>query len=531
MPPRGIKRKLDSSPSKSSPLASPTKKSAKAQGKQRAVDPDPEPSPAPAPAPQPRQPFPRRDDPADDSDTPEPDLGDIDELPLDRQSFVTASSGDQYLIHSARTSKTSDSLLSSSIDPAFTLSSYADALEAYDTKHNATSARRNELATRAEEAASKFSDWQYELEQGFNILLYGFGSKRSVLSAFADRVRKSGDAVVVNGFDPLVTFPDIVGALEALVRVDEVEDELPKTKKGKGKAVKGKGNAVVASTGVAPPRPLPPPSQVSATECRVRRLCDSLSSPQRTRPIFLIIHNLDGPTLRLPKTLSLLALLTAHPRIHLLSSIDHIRSPLLFSSSLSNARPLYSAVDPTLGDSSSRAFTFIYHEISTLQPYTLEVSTQSLLSKILPPTVFPRLATSSSASFSPINSAIYVLKSVTTSSQKLFSLLATLQLAVIESLDSAIVRSANLAPTIHQASPQIATSLETLTERAADQLIALGGTQKVEALLSEFRDHGVVGSGVIPPEGNDDEEATVWVWIALSADELEEVLGSNQWKE
>ena len=45
-------------------------------------------------------------------------------------------------------------------------------------------------------------------------------------------------------------------------------------------------------------------------------------------PLFLLIHNLDGPMLRASKTQAVLARLAQTPNVHLIASIDHINAPL-----------------------------------------------------------------------------------------------------------------------------------------------------------------------------------------------------------
>lgn len=45
-------------------------------------------------------------------------------------------------------------------------------------------------------------------------------------------------------------------------------------------------------------------------------------------PLFIIIHNLDGPMLRATKTQTALAQMAALPGIHLVASFDHINAPL-----------------------------------------------------------------------------------------------------------------------------------------------------------------------------------------------------------
>ncbi|KAM0752498.1 origin recognition complex subunit 2 [Meredithblackwellia eburnea MCA 4105] len=523
MAPRSAKKqKLDHSPSKSSPLASPSKSSAQDKGKQRAIDP-------PSPQPDPRQ--------ESTSNGPDPD-GDDDTFAITtapdgtRKSFVSASSGDAYLLHSARPSKTGDTLLSAFIDPAFTLSSYADALEGYDTSPAATLvSQRDSLAERRASYVKNFAEWRYELEQGFNIILYGFGSKRTILNAFAERAQASANTIIVNGFDPAVVLQDLVAALEELI-VPEDKQEVVASKSRKGRASKGKGKAKTESNGTTP---AVPKLQVSAIEGRIRKLCDNIGEEEggKNRRIYVAIHNLDGPVFRTPKNLGLLALLASHPRIHLIATIDHLRAPLIFPSSLSHSRPLHNGTGfKSVTSGSSRAFTFIYHEVTTRAPYSTEVTSSGLLSRLLPQTIFPQIISASSgASFSPVNSAIYVLKSVTARSQKLFELLAQLQLATTETLDSHVARSADLNPAMHSPAPRVASSMDALQSQAVDQLIALG-VEQVEALLAEFRDHGVVRSSVVPPEETDEDlESPLWVWIALTADELEEVLESSEWRE
>ncbi len=46
--------------------------------------------------------------------------------------------------------------------------------------------------------------------------------------------------------------------------------------------------------------------------------------------LFLIVHNIDGPNLRGETNQGALAQLAAHPRVHLICSIDHINAPLLW---------------------------------------------------------------------------------------------------------------------------------------------------------------------------------------------------------
>lgn len=447
------------------------------------------------------------------------------------KSFVTASSGDAYLIASAAgPSKTSDALLSSSIDPAFTLASYSAALDAFDRSLEPELVEQREVGlSREDDIEAQFGQWTEELKAGFNVALYGFGSKKNVLDLYAESLREEGNVIVVNGFDATVTLSDIVTALEDLVKPQGLS-----TSAEKGKSARGKGKAK-AKDQEATTKPMVGAIQVSAIEGRVRRVCRALAAASReTEDIYLVVHNLDGPVLRLAKTLSLLALLAAQPRLHLVTSLNHLKATLLFPSNMVTARSTGMGSKGGLankdvgGDGDIRTFTFVYHEAATVQPYTLEVSHSDILSKLLPPSIFPRTTNiNDSSSTSLAQSTTYVLASVTDRSRKLFTLLAQLQLKSFSALDSATVRSILLTPAQHLPCPAVSTHLARLKSLARDQFLATSDDQ-VDTLLAEFMDHGVVRKGLVEPEGYEDEEGEEgrgeWVWIPLGRDELDEVV-------
>ena len=179
------------------------------------------------------------------------------------------------------------------------------------------------------------------------------------------------------------------------------------------------------------------------------------------------------------------------------------------------------------GDGDIRTFTFVYHEATTVQPYTLEVSHSGILSKLLPPSIFPRSTHANGSSSTTLaQSTTYVLASVTDRSRKLFQLLAQLQLENLSALNSTTARSILLTPAQHLPCPSVSTHLARLKSLARDQFIASSDDQ-VDTLLAEFMDHGVVRKGVVEPEGHEAEEGEEgrgeWVWIPLARDELDEI--------
>lgn len=481
MPPR--KARSTASKAATTPKSSPSKPSAKAKGKRKAEASD---AAAPSPRRRPRLAAPNAglDDDDDGSDGEDAYRDDGDDEAA--AQFVTASGGDAYMLYSTQTSRTSDTLLSTAVDPAFTLASYAAALRKYDALAPPELAQEREA--RLAKARNRFARWTFDLEEGgFNVLVTGVGSKRRILNEYAERVRSSrGDVVVVNGYDTAATLIDVVAALEDIVRArggvrqqgaeEEEEEEAlntPRrtrrspTKKGKGKATTGAG-AVGGTYATARP--------VSALESRVRRLCSSLrlastttpaaesSSNQETvRPIYLVIHSLDGPVLRLPKNIALLALLAAQPHVHVVASVDHVRSSLLFPTALATARPPFASSSSSSSSSTAaaaedllhlsyRAFTWIHYDCPTLVPYDVELASLGTLSTLLPSSVFPPLSTSLDPTAASLaQSATHVLASVTDRARRLFNLLGQEQVRMAEALPREVERGMRLLEQAGQA--------------------------------------------------------------------------------
>jgi len=66
-------------------------------------------------------------------------------------------------------------------------------------------ATQKESEQRAEGYRSSFPQWQHTMSGGFNLLFYGYGSKRLLLETFATEACKDGTVIVVKGFLPSTT--------------------------------------------------------------------------------------------------------------------------------------------------------------------------------------------------------------------------------------------------------------------------------------------------------------------------------------
>lgn len=172
--------------------------------------------------------------------------------------------------------------------------------------------------------ARSFPQWDFELREGFNILCYGWGSKRHLLEMYAQHVYDLSPStdrpkiVVVNGYNPSTTLRSILTTLSSLL------PDLPRSKGTSGQP----------------------------TEMADRLLSQLSTTP--SKKIHLIIHSLDSPPLRRGATQNLIARLASHSQIKLVASSDHPNAALLW-------------------DSGARAsFNFVWHDTTTFASYEVE---------------------------------------------------------------------------------------------------------------------------------------------------------------
>lgn len=171
--------------------------------------------------------------------------------------------------------------------------------------------------------AGDFSQWQFELSQQFNICIYGWGSKKSLLMQFADHIYKTRadhikvKIVVVNGYIHNLTIRDVLNTI--------------------GAGVVERGH------------------KLGAQPAEMLENLMGLLEEDKDQEITLIIHSIDRPPLRRPATQTILSRLSAHPQVHMVASADHPSFPLLWDSSLRST------------------YNFLFHDCTTFQPYTTEI--------------------------------------------------------------------------------------------------------------------------------------------------------------
>ena len=431
------------------------------------------------------------------------------------RSFLHAMPGEKYLHAIARPAKTSNAKFSDLVDEPFTRDSYLEALQGSTVDQQAAA-----LRDLFDAYATRFDLWRIEAQQGFSLLFHGAGSKRQLLNTFANTtLKRFGHVVIINGFLATLAIVDILSAIEALVSPDSEQSRTS-------------GPAKVRATAV------------DKLEARASSIGEALSSEEDSKPVYLIVHNIDAAPLRSIKARAVLALLAAQPKIHLIASVDHVRAMLLFPADLVNVRPI---AEHEAGNSSGRGFAFLHHHTPTFLPYTQETLLSGTPSTLFAPSVFPPLASlsSSKSSASRIQGVLSILASLNDNAKAIFKTLATKQIELINALPEATQRklgleaysnSSSTTTTSAQGTPIVASSYQSIFTVCRDNFWASSDTQ-FDALLAEFKDHDVVVASQDGPEGvqvddgaeedgEDDHGVSGkgWIWIALSKDAMVSVL-------
>lgn len=301
-------------------------------------------------------------------------------------------------------SKTSTNTL-----PATTLLSHEDYLShmtAYKDPHENDIRHLERLHRRG------FDQWIFELEQGFNVCLYGYGSKRGLVNAFANHVYNHYDheshpqerepkIVIVNGYAHLLSLKDIFTTLAT--HISPQESKLP-----------------------AQPALL------------LDFLLDALDD---SPPIFLLINSLDARPLRKPLLQSSLSRLASHSNLHLLATTDTLNFGLMWDT-LARSR-----------------FRFAFHDTTTFAPYSSEIDVVDTVNSLLG---------RSGRRVGGKDGVGYVLQSLPHKARELFRILIAEQLALADESADQLTRAGAQSVDIDQDGMLDAFDQDELNERDYD---------------------------------------------------------------
>lgn len=171
---------------------------------------------------------------------------------------------------------------------------------------------------------SELLKFYHLLKADFNIIFYGFGSKRDILIEFAKKFLKSYHYVTVHGYMELIKLTDIIGSLNKAIGIES--------------------DSVVSNEA---------------------ELINLLKEFFADRDFFLLVHSIDILYLKNGKVRKFIDNLVASvPRVRLLATVDHINSPLLWS----------------LTESST--YRWLWFHVATFSPYLVERKHSSSQSSI-----------------------------------------------------------------------------------------------------------------------------------------------------
>lgn len=322
----------------------------------------------------------------------------------------------------------------------------------------------------------------FELDQGFNLLFYGAGSKRQFLNTLAIHLNAKGhEVLVVNAFIPSFTIKDLLTSIENIPALQV--------------------------------HPMPASSSV---DDQLRRIQNFLSSSDVEFDIFVIVHNVDAPALRNARAKSCLAVLAAYSRIHLLASVDNVAFPNLWTLTDIFTRKSDRSISIGARTTPSPGFAWLFHDITTLTPYDFETAYADRSSidggsqATRPSRVQKDIPGMSTATVLTEEAARHILLSVTQKAKKLFVLLGLKQLEAMGELELA------------QMNPkQLAFDYNMLFNIARDDFIATNDTA-LRALMGEFKDHGLMVSIRLESSGAEGS------WIPLRKEALSRIVTDLQ---
>ncbi|KAM6492331.1 Origin recognition complex, subunit 2 [Amanita muscaria] len=418
--------------------------------------------------------------------------------------MISQTSFDAFFTHAASRAQTSSNVFSALVPP-LSPEEYLEGIQSANESTSKLPPIRLALLSSDESRAQLFTRCLIELNEGFNLLFYGLGSKRQILDRFArEYCAKAGHVIVANSFRPDFTLKELLISIERIPGLMD-PDTTPST----------------------------------TVDNHAQRVYDAFSKPTQRRHLYIIIHNIDAVPLRSQKAKSCLSLLAMNQRIHIAASIDQINAPLLWTSSECAARkPSANIVDEltsssTNGSSSSpnpkRGFAWLWHDLTTLEPYDVELAYADRSSISGAHSGSHRkaseaalLAAQSAGTAMSETAALHILASVTQRAKKLFVLMATRQLKSIrESANAAGAgEGANAVGTADL--QQHGIGYDVLFNAARDNFIATNDTA-LRALLGEFKDHQLVISAQTGAGGSGEV-----LWIPVRKERLANLLQSLQ---
>ncbi|KAL2839930.1 origin recognition complex subunit 2-domain-containing protein [Aspergillus pseudoustus] len=281
-----------------------------------------------------------------------------------------------------------------------------------------------------------FSQWDFEFYQGFNICLYGYGSKRSLTQNFANWLyRKHSSSppsiVIVNGHTPNLSIRSIFATIVTAVLGADI------------------------------------PSKMGAQPIEVLELLQSvLKSRPTQKPITVFINSIDAPSLRRAANQALLARLAATPKIHLLATTDTPNFLLMWDISLRDQ------------------LNFVFHDCTTFIPFDAEFDVVEEVHNLLG-RKGRRVGGKEGVEF--------VLKSLPENARNLYRLLLSELITLADDLQNGDDDLDDAEGGAEGPKDDTGIEFRTLYQKASEEFIA-SSEMMFRTLLKEFHDHQMITS-------------------------------------
>lgn len=265
-----------------------------------------------------------------------------------------------------------------------------------------TESHKLQIESLLQNHAYAFDQWIFELRNGFNICLYGYGSKRSIIDNFAQHLydqlsevasmakksskketTKPPNIFVINGYNTDITARDILTTLlTALVS--------PLTK-----------------------LPLQPTALLSTLF--------SLLAESPTSHLYVLMNSVDAAPLRRHATQLLVSSLASHPQISIVATADTPSFPLLWNTAVHHRQ------------TNQKGFQhpkWLYHDGTTFVPLTVEASGAGAFDAV--ETVNELLGRGGRRGVSGRDGVGFVLRSLPENARALYRMLLAEQLAAAD---------------------------------------------------------------------------------------------------
>ncbi|KAH9997860.1 origin recognition complex subunit 2-domain-containing protein [Russula vinacea] len=415
-----------------------------------------------------------------------------------RSSLSTLTSFDAYFLHASRPSRTSSNIFSQLVQP-LSADEYATSLSRSFYPH-------------------PFPPRSADLREGFNLLFYGFGSKRRALNDLARACASTtatttttgsrgaqAHVLVLNGFLPSFSARDILAALARLPGAPQSVEAVAQFLSAEPPAAAAAESEATSSPSSSS-SPSPPPS--TSAQGLAQQQQQQRQRPRRLRRrLVLVIHNIDAPALRAPKVRGLLSALAAQPGVQLAASVDHINAAQLWTSTELLAQ------------------RWLWHDLTTLSAYDVELAGADPASLRGAPTASASASAAAAGTLMRAGgrpaegmggggqmmtetAARHVLAAVTQRARKLFVLMGQRQL---DALADAGGSGGGVAdPTTPAEAAEVAVPYDTLFNLARDHFVATT-TRPADHGLVVTVGTGVMGSGEM-------------LWIPLRKERLTKLL-------